>query len=137
MLRSIFAVVLGVIVGGITVGIVEIIGHTLYPPPPDLDASNPEALKAYIATAPMAVLLFVLLAWVVGAFTGGFVAAWIGRRAPAVHALMIGGFILLAGMATMLVYPHPVWFWIAGIVGVPPSAYLASLLVGRRAAVAA
>jgi len=130
------AVVLGAIVGGVTVGVVEMIGHVVYPPPPNLDASNPEALKAYIATAPLAVMLFVLLAWVVGAFTGGFVAAWIGRRAPTVHALIIGGFILLAGIATMLVYPHPVWFWIAGIVSVPPSAYVAALLVSRRAAAA-
>lgn len=135
MFRSILAVVLGVIVGVIAVAIVEVIGHALYPPPPDLDASNQEAMKAYIATAPIAVLLFVLLAWVTGAFAGGLVAAWIGRRAPAVHALIIGGFILLAGVATMLIYPHPVWFWIAGMVAVPASAYAASLPVSRRPAI--
>ncbi|MBL8795141.1 MAG: hypothetical protein JNM56_14625 [Planctomycetia bacterium] len=130
MLRSILAVVLGIIVGGITVGVVEFTGHTIYPPPPDLDASNREALSAYIATAPIAVLLFVMAAWVLGAFTGGLVAAWIGRRAPVVHALIIGGFILLSGIASMLYYPHPAWFWVVGIVTVPSAAYAAARLVG-------
>lgn len=137
MLRSIIGVILGVTVGSITVAIVEAIGHLVYPPPPDLDATNPEAIKAikaFIATAPVGVLLVVLLAWAAGAFLGGLVAAWIGRRAPAVHALIVGAVILLFGIATMLMIPHPVWFWIAGILVIPCAAYVASLLARGRAA---
>lgn len=136
MLRSILGVVLGVIAAGIVVGVVESIGHMVYPPPAGLDASDPEALSAYIAAAPAQVLLFVMLAWMAGAFVGGLVAAWLGRGSPAVHALIVGGLMLAMGVLTMVKIPHPLWFWITGIVAVPASAYLASMLVSRRPAVA-
>jgi hypothetical protein len=115
---------------------IEIVGHLIFPPPPGLDASNPEALKAYMQTAPLAVLLFVFVAWCCGAFFGGWLAALIARRAPAVHALIVGGFILLSGVATMLSIPHPLWFWIAGFLFLLPLSYAGSRLVRRRPAVA-
>ena len=137
MLRSILAVVVGVILAGVVVLAVESIGHIVYPPPADLDASNPEALKAYVAHAPIGVLLFVLLAWAAGSFVGGWSAARIARRAPSFHAMIVGSLVLLSGIATMLMIPHPLWFWIAGILAIVPVSFISSLLVTRRIGVTA
>ncbi len=131
MLRSVLGIVLGFVLGTAVIAGLETLGHVIYPPAKEVDFHNPEAVKAYMAVIPLGALLFVLLAFAAGAFVGGWVAAWVARRAPALHALIVGGFFLLAGIANLMMIPHPLWFAIVNLLIFLPFAYAGSLLVRR------
>lgn len=124
--RNILAVVSGVVAGFVLILIVEGIGHLLYPPPEGLDYGDMEAVRAMTANLPAGALLMVAVAWAVGAFGGGWLAARIAKRSGTVHALIVGAVIELGAIANLLMLPHPVWFWVVGIVAILPAAYAGS-----------
>jgi hypothetical protein len=126
--RSILAVLLGVVVGGLMVAAVEFVSHLIYPPPPGLDPANIEALKTAMANAPAGALLFVLLAWALGSLGGGWLAASIARRSPTRHALIVGAVLMAMGILNMVMIPHPPSFWLAALVLFLPAAYLGARL---------
>lgn len=116
ILWSILAIFVGVVVGGIVVGVVEIPGYFLYPPPPGLDMNDHEALAAHMSKAPPLAMANVALAWALGPLAGTLVACLIVRRNYVVHGLIIG--VIFAGLdaANYGLFPHPLWLMIAGIV---------------------
>jgi hypothetical protein len=136
VLFNILAVVAGFIAGGVAVGIVEMIGMTLVPPPPELI----EAIKAedfqraaeLINTLPLVSFLYVLLAYAVGAFLGGLVASSIcptmSRPWP---ALIVGGLLLLTGLMNVVMLPHPLWFTVVSLLIFLPAAWQGSRLAER------
>lgn len=126
--RKILAVVAGVILAGIVVYAVEAIGHQVYPPPAGLDMKNMEAMKNYVATLPMGALLFVLLAYVLGSFAGGWLAAKIARSSQIHVPLTVGGVQLFFGLINLLMIPHPLWFAIAAVIVFLPAAFLGGKL---------
>lgn len=133
MKRLILGLVAGVLAGGLTVGIVETIGHAIFPPPPGVDASNPETLRTIIDQIPLGAKVAVIVAWGVGVLVGGIVAAMIARRGP-MPAWWIGAILLGMGAWTMLMIPHPAWMWIAAIVTTIIAAYGAGRIGGRDVA---
>ena len=52
--RSIGAVVAGIVVAVVGVFAVEALGQKVYPPPPGIDFTNPEAIKAMMKDIPLA-----------------------------------------------------------------------------------
>lgn len=136
MVRLILGMVAGVLAGGLTVGIVETIGHMIFKPPPGLDVSNPENLKTLMDQIPLGAKLAVIVAWGSGVLVGGTVSSAITRLGP-VSAWWVGA--ILFGMAgwTMLTIPHPMWMWAAAIVTTIVSAYAAGRIGGRKVAAVA
>lgn len=132
MIRSILSVIVGVLAGTVTIFLLEMAGHRLYPPPPGLDPTNVEAFEALIASAPVGMLLSVLVAWAGGAFVGGFVAALLSERRRVLHGLAVGGIQTLLAVAQLSMIPHPLWFTVLGLSIFLPIAGLAGLLVGRE-----
>ena len=106
--------------------VVEKVGHLIYPPPADLDFSDPEAIKPYIATMPFLALLFPMIAWVVATFVGSLVASKIGTANPLLFAGIVGGLILAATIANLIMIPHPVWFSIVSLIAIAASAWIAA-----------
>jgi hypothetical protein len=131
--RKILAVVAGVILAGIVVYLVEAVGHRVYPPPENLDTKNLEAMKAYVATLPAGAFLFVLVAYILGSFSGGWLAAKIARASQIPLALTVGGVQLLFGILNLVAIPHPTWFAIASILAFLPAAYLGGKLETKLA----
>jgi hypothetical protein len=131
LLRSILAVLLGAVLAFVLVACVEAIGHVVYPLPADLDLSDSDSVNAAITAMPVGAFLFVLLAWVVGTFGGAVLASWLAGRAPIVHGLVIGGLLLAAGVANMLMLPHPGWFCVVAVLLVPSAAYVGAALGGN------
>lgn len=135
MWRIVLGVVIGAIVAFAVVGVVETVGHVIYPPPDDLDWHNPQVLKEYVATLPTAPLLFPLGGWLLGTLLGGWAGALIaGRRALLVTGL-IALLMLLATGANLAFIPHPLWITLSALVGIPLFAWLACHLPGARVAV--
>lgn len=124
VLRSIFAVIGGMVISTFLILAVEAVGMMIFPPPPGTDMTNPEVVKALMANAPAGVLLFVLLGWILGTFAGAWAAARIARRAPLAHGMVIGALGLAGAVANMLRIPHPAWFWVLGVAVFLPAAWL-------------
>jgi hypothetical protein len=128
MWKNIGAGIVGIIIAGLLVWLVEMLGHTVYPPPTDLNFADPDAMRAYIDMLPLGALLFVAAAWFIGTLGGTFAACKIGDAKPLVFAGVVGGLMLIATAANLIMIPHPLWFSILGIVGIIVAAWLGMTL---------
>ena len=123
-LRSVIAGVIGVVVALVTVAIGEAIGHAVYPLPAGMDFSNPVAVRELVARMPLGAFLFVLGSWMVATIAGGAVAGAIARQRAMTLAVLVGGVILAATVANLLIIPHPTWFALVAVAGIPLAAWL-------------
>jgi len=126
--KNIAAGIAGVVIAGLLVWLVEMLGHTVYPPPTGLNFADPDAMRAYIDMLPLGALLFVAAAWFIGTLGGTFAACKIGTAKPIVFAGVVGGLMLIATAANLIMIPHPLWFSILGIVGIIVAAWLGMTL---------
>jgi hypothetical protein len=146
ILRSILAIVVGVIVAVVLIWVAEAVNFIVYGPDPDKPFAermetgqklkeNPQAMKAWIESMPTGAMVILQTAWSVGAFFGGGVAALIAGRRRLLHAAIIGGFVLAATvfnlfmMKAMCDYDHPVWLIALGVLLPIPLAMLAGKIV--------
>jgi hypothetical protein len=109
---SFIGIVVGVLAGGLTVFLIEALGHAVF------GTGDPTDLTAI--TTPM--WASVLVAWILGSAVGGAVATYWGRS-PTARAGGIVGVVLLAGaVANMFAFPHPVWMVVGAVVLMPLAA---------------
>ena len=131
MLRTLFALVLGVVACVATVMGIESLGHAAHPPPAGLDPRNPEHIAAIMAAMPPAAFAWLVAAWIVGAFVGGLVTALVAHTANR-FVYVLPGLLIAAGTVMMArVAPHPQWVLVAGVAGAPIAAWLGGML-GRK-----
>src|SRR5690554_5497092 len=97
--RVVVAALVGVMTALVLVGVIESIGHRVYPTPEGIDLADPEQLRRYVDGLPVGAFLIVLASWVVATFVGGLVAASVAGTRPHVLAGGIGVVILLAAFA--------------------------------------
>jgi len=132
---NILRVIAGLVVGlALGVGIVaggEMLNHMLWPPPAELQVTNPEAVRDYLASAPLAALLGLPLVWTIAAGAGAFAAAKIAGRAWA--GWVVGALLFAATMANLFLIPHPLWMLIASVICVPLAAYWSAKMAAPRA----
>jgi hypothetical protein len=132
MVRSILAVVLGLVVAFVVISGLEWLGQFMYPLPEGVKPGDVEAMKQVVAAMPPGAFLLLLCEYAVGSLAGGFFAAWVARRRPALHALIIGGALTAVGFLNLLMLPgHPAWFWAANAVVYLLPAYLGARLAPR------
>ncbi len=129
VVRSVIAVIAGMLVAFVVISLIEVIGMRLYPPPAGTDLRDPQAIRQAMASLPRAALLCVLVAYAAGSVAGGWVAARFAPSARLMHAMIVGAILLGAGLMNMMSIPHPAWFWIASI-----AIYLLGAWSGGRAA---
>lgn len=129
--KNIVAGIAGVVIAVALVWLVEKLGQTVYPPPSDLDFANPDAMRAYVKTVPVGALLFVGAAWFVGTLGGTLAACKIGNAKPLTFAVVVGGLMLIATAANLVMIPHPIWFSILGIAAIIVGAWL-GMTMGTR-----
>jgi hypothetical protein len=133
--RVIAAGVCGVVSAFLVVALVEGVAHAVYAPAVMPDLSVPGAMEAFIATMPLGAFLFVLAAYLLATIAGGVVASAIARRHAMAFAIVVGVLILAASIANFVALPHPVWFVMATLVGVPLTAWLTGRTARRWAPV--
>lgn len=124
MWRRILGLLAGIVVTAVLVGVVESLGHLVYPPPEGLDLTNPESLKAYMSAVPIGAMLSVLVAWAVGTMAGAGLAGVIARDKECLLGTILGALFLIGAIVNMAMIPHPLWFWIAGILVFPLAAFV-------------
>jgi hypothetical protein len=128
MLRNILAVLLGILVAGLSVAAIEALGHRVYPPPAGLDPGDPEAFAAAIREMPLPALLFVPLAWFLGTTAGAAVAANISHTKKLQSGLIVGVVMLAGGLGTLVLIPHPLWLSVLGVLVFFPATWIGSRL---------
>ena len=133
-MRIALGVVAGIVVAFLCVFAVEFVGHGLYPPPEGLDARNPADQARLMAAMPAAAKALVLAGWFLGALAGAWTANRIAGRGLA--GWIVAVLVIAAGVATMLMFPHPAWMWAGGIALPLVAAWIAGRMGGRRGATA-
>jgi hypothetical protein len=132
--RTILGMLVGVVVAIAVIMLVEMLGHSVYPPPPGLDPTDPAneaAFAAFVAQMPLGAKAMLLLAWLLGTFTGALVAAKIARHQTA--AALLVALVVMSGVVGMILkIPHPGWLSVCGLLLPIPVALLAMRLVYRR-----
>ena len=126
--KNIGAGIAGVVIAVAIVWLVEMVGHSVYPPPPNLDFADADAMRAYTSRLPIGAFLFVGGAWFVATLCGTFSACKIGTAEPIVFAGVVGGLMLIATAANLIMIPHPLWFSMLGVVGIIVAAWLGMTL---------
>lgn len=136
ILRFVLGVIAGTVVMFVVIMLIEFLGHQVWPPPSGLDPRNTLDMATLLATAPIGALASVVVAWVVGAFSGGAVAAWISRRWPRSAAIVVACCVLLGVVGMILMMPgHPTWMAALGILLPVPAALLGAWFARPRRAV--
>lgn len=128
MIKQIFGTILGAFLGGTSLGLIELLSHAVYPPPPDLDPMDLDQLRVHISQLPAGALLFIIAAYVVGSVVAGWVAGKITRSMTCV--LVAGGLLMVTGVVNVVLIPHPVWFTLASVVVFLPCAWLGGRAAG-------
>jgi hypothetical protein len=130
ILRSLAAVVAGIVVALAGLIAVEAMSAVLHPAPPGVDiAADIEACKAHVARYPSGVLALCGAAWGLVAFASAWVATRLGAGRHLAHGLFVGTLLLAAAIFNMAMLPYPAWFWLNLIV--LPAAFVYGAMLGR------
>ncbi len=131
MIRTMFSVMLGMVVAMMVMLGLEFLGTWLVPMP--VGPLDDEAdLAVIVANAPTAKLAWVLAGWLVAAVCGGWVAARLARVHRMGAAITVGVLIVLGVIANAWMLPHPLWMTLLGVIGPIPLAWCGGRLVLRR-----
>lgn len=131
-LKAVIAPIVGVVVSGFVVAVLESAGHAVFPPPPGLDLTNPADLERLWDVVRPEAMLMVVTAWFFGALAGGCVAIAISHRV--ISAWIVGVIVAALGLWTTQMFPHPLWMVVSALV-LPLLAVLVAkrLMRGRNA----
>ena len=128
ILKNIFAVILGWIIGSLlNMGLVEL-GNLVFPIK-GVNRNSMEELAIVISTLNATYFIFPFLAHALGTFLGAFIAWNIASSHKMRIAMTIGGLFLLGGFAVNYLLPGPKWFTILDItLSYLPMAYFGGFL---------
>ena len=128
MLRDVLGGIAGIAIAVLIVFLADMLSHTVYPPPPNLDFTDVEALRPYIATLPIGAFLIVMGGPIIGTFVGAVVAGKIGSAKVWVYPAIVGALMFAGTISNLIAIPHPLWFSIISLLGILASGWLAMQL---------
>ncbi len=153
VIRFLIAPVAGIVAFMFGVMALEAVGHSLYPPPAEIEALSramgdamaagdtdryrevqaemTPVLSAWLAGAPIGALLAVVLAWIGGGVVGALVAAVIAPAGRIWFALLVGAFDVVGIVMVTQQFSHPVWMPVLGIAGTLAATGGVGLLLSR------
>ncbi len=120
-MRSLLAILAGVIAANVVFFIVASGANLLYPTPPELmDPQTPEETTARVDAADAVGLLLVVLGGALGGLAGGVAGAIIAGRKNWRPVAAIAGLLSLWGVYSLWVfYPDRLWFPIGLLLAFP------------------
>ena len=110
ILRNIFAVLIGCVLGMVVNMGLIIIGSKLIPPPDGMNIMDAENIKNNIHLFELKHFVFPFLAHAGGTLAGAFITAKFSSSYYLVLAMVIGVFFLLGGIAATQMIPAPLWY---------------------------
>ena len=133
MARRVFAFVLALIGGVITVAVVESISSAMHPFPAEFDQTDMDQVRQFVASLPALAFVLVLLAHLLGALAAGFIFRFVARDNWRPAIWILGGFFTFFGVMNLIVIPHPHWFSILDTLIYVPSVLCGFSLASRVA----
>ena len=128
LLLTILAIVLGFIAGSaINMALISLGAHVVVPPP-GVDLTDMESLKAAMPLLGPKYFLFPFLAHALGTLVGALVAFLIAPRGKEWVSRVIGVMFLGGGLAATFMIPAPKWFIVVDLA----LAYLPMAWVGAK-----
>jgi hypothetical protein len=128
VLRSLAAVLAGLLVSFILVVAVELFSAVAHPLPEDFGGTTLEMCQ-HVERYPQWVLAVVVPAWAVAAFAGTGTARKIGNP----YSSAIVGLLLLAALVLNIsMLPYPTWFKIANLLALPAAVFAGMRLSMRH-----
>ena len=131
--RTVLGVVAGLATMFVVIMLVELLGAQLFPPPEGIDMRDPEGLASAMAQMPLGALALVVVAWVLGAFAGGWVAAKVSVAHPRAAAVTVALAVVAGVVMMVLSFPHPLWMTVLGLALPVPVALAGARLARARA----
>lgn len=110
IVKNIFAVVTGIIIGSVVNMGIIMVSSAIIPPPEGADVTTMEGLEASIHLFKPKHFIFPFVAHALGTLIGAILAAIVAVNNKMTFALVIGGFFLLGGIANVFMLPAPIWF---------------------------
>lgn len=114
--KNIIAFLAGLVSAGLVVALFEMLAGLLHPLPDNFDKNNANAMIEHAKSAPLSAILVVLLAYIIGAFTGGLVASLISKTRPRTLSLLIAVIFIATTIMNLMQIPHPFWFGVLAVV---------------------
>lgn len=131
VLRNVLAVIAGILLGGAANSLVLTLESMLIPPPPGVDTSTMESLKASIHLFEPEHFIIPWFAHALGSLVGSFIAAKQGISRKLMLALIAGGFFFVGGLIMILSIGGPLGFIVADLgLAYFPMAWLGYRLAG-------
>jgi hypothetical protein len=130
MVRRILGTIAGIVVAMVTIFVIEMIGHTLYPPAAGLDMRTPGGVTAYLAAVPTSAMVFPVAGWLLGALLGGWAATRLSGWTGA--AWVVAGLVALGGIYNATQIPAPLWMRLSTVLAPALGGLLAHRLGMRR-----
>jgi hypothetical protein len=130
MLRSVLGVIIGIISGFVVIYAVEHVGQLIWPVATELDLKDKAAAAAFLAAMPIGGLVTVVVAWILGAYTGSMVALLMSDRRR-IAGIIPAALIFAATVLVLFMLPHPLWMAVTGLGGIIGAGWLADRLFAR------
>jgi hypothetical protein len=127
-MKSLIAIVAGIVVGGVTGFLVQTAGDLLLGYFIGLEPISAQGAAALGTDRATEALLVVVAGYFVGPMAGGYVAARLAPGHRAYHAMTVGLFQMVFGVIALALFPHPLWFSIATFLAFIPGALVGAAL---------
>ena len=134
MLRTLLAIVAGLITAMLVIFGVEAAGMLLFPPPAGMPLDTEADLARRVAMSSPTAKAWLVFGWALGSFAGAWVAARISRQHRRIAALAVGLFIVAGTVMNAVAIAHPLWMNLLGILLPIPLVLLAARLAESRKA---
>ena len=116
VVRNILAVIVGAVVGGVINMAIVMIGPMIIAPPPGVDMTTVEGLKAGMQLMGPQHFISPFLAHALGTLVGATVAWLIAASYKQICAYIVGVLFLLGGISACFMIPAPAWFMVLDLV---------------------
>ncbi|MGI8981814.1 MAG: hypothetical protein ACR2FY_21500 [Pirellulaceae bacterium] len=132
-LRSIGAVITGLVVAFVLLAGIEVFSNVFHPFPPGVDPTDMEVCKAHVAQYPTSVLAVGATGWGLTVALSTALATRLGMGRHPAHGIVVGLLLYLAAIVNVLMLPYATWFEVFCFV-VLPLCIFAGVRLGRGAA---
>ncbi len=130
--RGVLAVVAGCLAAAAMMVIFESLGQVAFPRPAPLDPAKPGTIAEVMKAMPAGAFAFVLMGWAAGTLLGSSIAARLSPAWSLGCGMVVGGLMLGASVANMVMIPHPAWVWVVGVLLFLPTAFVGATLGSAR-----
>jgi hypothetical protein len=120
MINKVFSFGAALLAATFIIMLIEALSVYLFPLYPDSSLNDIVKIEQYTQKTGTHAILIVLLAYVIGSFTGGLVLRLLSKEFNKFIAIRLGLVLMFLGLFNLLSFSHPVWFWITSLTSYVP-----------------